>query len=372
MTQPRQRGGRYRGTMLLAVLVLASACGGGGTEQAAEAPETEGAEATAPAEETEAAQGTEAAERAEPATVNMVLYGHNTYNWCYYAAEDQGFFERENITNTEPLIVNTDADANRAMLSGEGDVSTATVGMLQAIEPGQTPGVQFIAGTGGAAYSFVGPTEVTELAGLEGATIALPPEGQPSADVAVATLNEVIGEGNWTPLHIGGGSGARIAALEAGQAQGAFMAAPFDAVVEQEGQFHVIDYLAEHSDDYQIGVIMASTQWIEEQPDVAARWVRAYADGCEWVYDPANEERAIELMAEKVETAPEAVQETYDVYIAGDLAGTTPPRDGAINMEALENVASLLEERGSVTGPIQPLVDTLLNTDVYEQATASG
>jgi ABC-type nitrate/sulfonate/bicarbonate transport system substrate-binding protein len=299
----------------------------------------------------------------------MVLYGHNTYNWCFYAAQDQGYFERENLTISEPLMVNTDADANRAMLSGEGDVSTATVGMLQAIEPGSTPGVQFIAGTGAAAYSFVGPSDIEDLAGLEGATIALPPEGQPSADVAVATLNEVIGEDAWTPLHIGGGSGARIAALEAGQAQGAFMAAPFDAAIAQEGQFHVIDYLADYSDDYQIGVIMASTQWLEESPDVAARWVRAYVDGCEWLYDPANEQRAIELMAEKVETTPEAVQETYDVYIAGDLSGTTPPEDGAIDVEALENVATLMEERGSLEGPIDPLIDALVNEDVYQQAT---
>lgn len=308
-------------------------------------------------------------------TVRMVLYAPSIYDWCWFAARDQGFFEDHDIEIApDPLVVSTDADANRAMLSGEGDIAFATVGMLQAIPPGDEPAVQFIAGSGKAAYSFVGEAGGgTGFEALEGGTIALPPEGQPSGMVAAEAFNQRLGEGNWTPLHIGGGSSARLAALETGQADGAFMAAPYDAiVVSGNPKLEIIEYLDAAGAGYQIGAVMARSEWAEGNPDAVVRWLDAYIDGCNWVYDPANREEAIRVLAEGVDADPEAIELTYEAYIEGDLGGTTPPRDGGLDREALVNVAELLAEEGELEGDPEEVVDALVDLSYWEEAQAGS
>lgn len=350
-------GGGNHGRRLLALatgLVLASAaCGGGGQ-----------------AVNTKEGKDKSSSDESSPATVRMVLYAPSIYDWGFLAAKDQGFFEEEGIRIADkPLIVETDADANRAMISNEGDIALATVGMLQAIEPGTEPAVKFIGGTGKAAYSFVGKKGSSGFEAFEGATVALSPEGQPSGVVAVTEINEIVGEGDWTPLHLGGGSGARLSALESGRAQAAFMAAPYDdMVVAQDPGLQVIDYLDAHGASYQIGAIMANRTWLEENRDVAVRWLRAYIRGSQWLYDPANREEAVRVLAQAVDAKPEMINETYDVYIAGDLRDTTPPKDGRLDREALVNVAELLQERGSLRGSVDQLVDDLVDDSVWRKA----
>lgn len=295
------------------------------------------------------------------------------FPWCLYAAESEDFFGQNGLQVDKVLEFPDDSSINRAMLAGEGDLANATVGLLRQIDPeASSQPVAVIAGQGTTAHSLVGPASVEDFASLEGATIALAEETQPSAATATAVLNSALGEGNWTPRHISGGTSARLAAVEAGEADAAIAAAPYDALIEESSDdLHIIDYLGNHGmSDYQGAVFMASREWLDREPDAATAWVKSYIQGCEWVNDPANKEAAISLLSSRTEVSESAAARTYTAYLEGQFAGETPPADGRANRDALINVAEVMIENGILETdvPAEDLIDELVDDTFWERA----
>jgi ABC-type nitrate/sulfonate/bicarbonate transport system substrate-binding protein len=302
--------------------------------------------------------------------VRPILFSSSITNWCYYVAVDQGFFQREQIELAAPLEVTNDADTTRALLASSGDIALGTIGIAQAVSRGQTDQPRIIAATSQAPYSFVGPRAITAIDQLKGRTFALGPETQPSTLLASATLDRVLGSGNWKALHVGGGTPQRLAAIDAGQADAAFAASPGDEKIAEDGRSHIITHLSDLGARYQVGVVISTKRWLEANSDLAVRWLRAYSDGCEFIQDPQNKDASVKALAANVDVSEAIASKAYTTYVTGPNKGQTPPPDGRIDRTALANLLEIMRDAGQLSqeGTVDQLVSKVVDESYLDRA----
>lgn len=348
------RSAHPRLAALIAFGLVLTACAGSDSQVGASPTGTEGTTAESPRD----SQTTEAPQAAEPDVVDVGIFSIGVNYWCYYSAVDQGYFEAQNIEIPQPpLLARDDAETTRALLSDEVQVALAGFSVLSAMEEGTTDQPVVIGSTGSPAYAIVGPGD-----DLTGTTIAVQPEGTSATAMMVKVLNMVVGEGNWNPLYTGGGTPGRLAAVEAGQADAALAVSPGAEQIDDESdELKIIGYFTEITPEpYQIGAVMATRDWLDENADVASRFMRAYADGCAFLEDSANKEDAVRILAEQLDADPAIVSTVYDVTIADDADGNfTTPRASA---DAIGNLAEAMVEAGILEGTLD------IEEDVIDQS----
>jgi ABC-type nitrate/sulfonate/bicarbonate transport system substrate-binding protein len=64
--------------------------------------------------------------------------------------------------------------------------------------------------------------------------------------------------------------------------------------------------------------VLARPQWLRDNPDTARGYLRALAAAVDWLYEPANRDEAIAILARETKLEPAIATQTYDYYI-GEL-----------------------------------------------------
>jgi ABC-type nitrate/sulfonate/bicarbonate transport system substrate-binding protein len=103
----------------------------------------------------------------------------------------------------------------------------------------------------------------------------------------------------------------------------------------------VIELVSNVIQPYQGGIVAANRGWLRDNPGVAIRFLRAFALGMLWLFDPANRDAAIALLID-AETSPELGAQIYDLNIGPD--GLAP--SAALSPEGFRNVLELRSEFG--------------------------
>ena len=70
--------------------------------------------------------------------------------------------------------------------------------------------------------------------------------------------------------------------------------------------------------EYGFLTALARPQWLRDNPDTARGYLRALAAGVDWLYEPANRDEAIAILARETKLEPAIATQTYDYYI-GEL-----------------------------------------------------
>jgi ABC-type nitrate/sulfonate/bicarbonate transport system substrate-binding protein len=110
-----------------------------------------------------------------------------------------------------------------------------------------------------------------------------------------------------------------------------------------EAGYVLLDSVLDIADPY-LGVWAAArSTWLQEQADTAAGFVSGYLEGTRWVFDSANREGCLDLLATLPGTSRELAEKLYDVQLRPGV-GNVP--DGSIDPRAVRNVLSLREEFG--------------------------
>lgn len=278
--------------------------------------------------------------------VRLAIYPPNFLSWCDFVAIDKGFYEEAGVTVGEPLSVQGDADGLRALQSGEVDIAQVT-NIVQVVASGEVKDKPImIAQQSDMPASFVGPGEANAgLESLKGLRIALPPEGQATTAVAIDALNEALGPKGYEPIFAGGGGSARVAALQAGAVDAAFVFAPLDSAVQKDDpKLNILASIDSGPTRYAGGVYVASASWLKKNSEAASGWASAYSKGCKWIQDPANQDEAIDILAKQMDLDEDVIQEAYDEYVAnGDRS---PSATGEVDLEGVQNVQEALISAG--------------------------
>jgi ABC-type nitrate/sulfonate/bicarbonate transport system substrate-binding protein len=234
-------------------------------------------------------------------------------NWPSFIAAEKGFFRREGV-ELETTYVGNVANTVQQLVAGSFDVASSTFDTaIRAIANGGSAVM-----IGGVVtkypYSIMSVASVTNAAGMKGKRVILPfPK-----DLLTIVWNRWLTEQGMKPDEVeqvyAGATPNRLAALVSGTVQASLLTQPFDFRAAADGYKKLLD-IGAYGKQYGFLTVLARPQWLRDNPDTARAYLRAVTAAVDWLYDPANRNEAIAILAKSVQLDPKIAEQTYDYYV---------------------------------------------------------
>lgn len=224
-----------------------------------------------------------------------------------YAAMEQGYFEEAGL-KVNHVDVNTSSLVAAALTSGQADFGAMQPDVvISANAQGGT--LKMLANlVAELPYKFIVRSDITRIEDFEGKKVGsvAPNNGNEIVARWILDENGLQDKVEYAPT---GPQGSLVAALLAGQIDGAMLVSPWSVDAVKDGMVQLLD-----SADYLKGVsaaaITATDAKIAEDPELVRAFVGAVVEGAQWMVD--NEAEAVALLAERVAMSPEDAQIAYD------------------------------------------------------------
>jgi NitT/TauT family transport system substrate-binding protein len=296
--------------------------------------------------------------------VNYGLVNFSAFYWPIYVALDEGFFDREAL-DVETVMTRSGPDGLAAMVGGSVDVITTN---SEVVVLAQTRGADVIGISGfnnRASYSMMVQPEIQRLTDLRGKTVGASALRAGEVVFMKALLRKYgMGEDDYN-LVIAGPSRNRVSAMQTHQIDGTIMPPPDNFRLEDMGSKRIAE-VNEAVPDYQFQVLAVTRQWARENTDVLLRFLRAYLASLHWLYDPANKERAIAVLQERMQLEGDHARRTYVQWIEQEKFF---PQDGEAPTSGLVAMEELLVASGEAAPPLPPR-DRYMDLQYLERAKA--
>ncbi|MEU3163828.1 ABC transporter substrate-binding protein [Streptosporangium sp. NPDC006930] len=343
-----------RSAAALCLLLTVAACGSG-EEPAAPAP-----------------QGGSAAPEATLETQKVTFSGvtPNAGNWAIQVGVEFGVFRQYGL-DVSMIYSQSSPNALAAMIGGSVQF-TSTVYDAAILAHQKDPRVIAVA-EGYRSYPeyLVVPPEVTSFADLKGATCgAQNPEGIGDA----LYLSKMMEHGGQLKLgqdykltNVNLNAGPALAALKSGQIKCIAVLPPTSTLLEKQGYkiLYDLQQVPEYKDLSFFG-INAMRTWVSENPNAARAFLKGYLASIAYLYDPANKEKAIDLLAKNAQVERSVAEASYTWVTAGAY-----PRDGAIAATVVPRTVALMKSGGSLEASapddVAGLVDNSHVKAAYEE-----
>jgi ABC-type nitrate/sulfonate/bicarbonate transport system substrate-binding protein len=356
---------RARWIFLVAALAVAIAACAGPTS-----PPTAQPKAAQPAGQPAPDGAPQAASKpAAPATLLYGLQGGDiAYYWPLYVALEQGFFQAQAV---EPDLISTRTTpdtTNMIVTQALHLAATTPSSAVLAREQDPTAPLAIVAGAmDKITATIVGTPSVRTLADVRGKTVGTGALRTTSTYLMRRLFRDragLIEDRDYDFVQIGS-TADRVAALINGGIAASDMSQPRDFQLMDQG-YHLLGSLAEMASDYMFLSVVANSQWASQNADTMTRFVRAWSQACQWLYDPANKARATEMLAARTNVDVPLATRIYESYIEKDKVFT---RDGSINVAALKGIMDLMAEVGDLNPPV-PDAAKFVDNRYYEAARA--
>lgn len=231
-------------------------------------------------------------EQGKQQTVRFATLAPSALLWTHAVANDQGFYAKQHL-KVEELRAGSSTALLQAVATGSADAG-ASLGdaAIRAIDQG-APVVVAGSMIEKSILNLVVPKSVKSLKELEGAPVT-------AGAVEGGTANLLRYQ-----LKLGGvdpkslkmlsitNSKDRVVALQNGQVKAALLIAPFDVLAEREGM-RIIDV---YKEPYVETPLIFNTAWAAKNRATAVAMTRALKQAADFIYDPANKAKAIDVLA---------------------------------------------------------------------------
>jgi ABC-type nitrate/sulfonate/bicarbonate transport system substrate-binding protein len=237
--------------------------------------------------------------------------------WGIYAAERRGFFRAQNLK----VDINIVPSSPSILAAAEGGsvhiFGTATDSAVLAISRGAK--VSLVAGIQRvAALQFMTAPGIQRLDQIKGSTIG--GTNLASSDTLFARLflkRRGIEDGEFSVVAVGTFP-QRAAALLQGQIKAAMLTEPWSTQLELSGARKWGDADTAVGSNYNFLNIGVAKDWARANRGKVVRFLRAYAQGVEWLHNPKNKAAAMRLLQEsRVGLTAGQAKVTYDTFIGG-------------------------------------------------------
>jgi NitT/TauT family transport system substrate-binding protein len=250
-------------------------------------------------------------------TVRIGIEAPAGTNSHYFVTKQAGLFQKYGV-NMELISFPGGTVGLQSLVAGDIQFATQDgVATLSANLRGAN--VYFIAGMINTfPFSILSRAEIKVPADLRGKKIAISRYGS-SSDTAARAAVEKFGLRPDKDVIIlqGGGQGERYAALKAGAIDAAVVSPPLNLAGRQLGFNEVID-LSESGVPYAHQLIVATKDFLDRNPDVTMRTLRALIEGLGLWKDPAKKSMVLGSIGKYLRLDPEKnkdqVEETYRYY----------------------------------------------------------
>lgn len=260
-----------------------------------------------------------------------------------HQGEREGFFERENIsvntTWTRGGAETLQAVTTRSVDMGFVNGTLGVLGAYQRGAPVRIIGAQ-MTGSSDLFWYVKADSNIQSLADAAGASIGYSRPGASTHLVILALLEEA--GINATIVSAGGIADNRTQVMS-GQLDVGWSVPPFNLDLVESGEIRIIATGNDVPglDDQTVRVNISNTRFLTERRDVAERFMRAYMDTVDWMYD--NPESAIRNFAEFNEIEIDIAREAFAFYPKSSLLsvpvrGMDETMQQAIEFDALNAV----------------------------------
>lgn len=263
--------------------------------------------------------------------------------WPNFVADKHGFVTKEQV-RYETIVVGDAAQQVQQLIGGSIDIAYSNCELaLKAIDKGANI---TIIGQLLHAYPFtvMSAADVKSAQDLRGKKVIL------SFKNSFLTLfwNRWVRDQGMKPEEIDqvfdGATPNRYSALRNGVVAAAAVSQPFDFRAKAEGFNRLMSY-ATYMGEYAFTCAIARKDWAKQNADTLRAYLRGMSNAIEWLYDPANKEAAVDLLAEVSKQPRPLVAETYDYYF-GEIKPFT--RKMAIGPVGMQKLLDALKENKDV------------------------
>ncbi len=314
---------------LMALGLVLAACGSSSSSSTT----TTGAPATTGASTTAAPKNL--------GTVTFSQVGPDAGKWPIYAAVSEGFFKQQGISVTISVSGSSPAGVQEVLANA---VDVAEVGDTDAISGAAGGGsVVLVAGEENSPpYVMNVAKGITSIAQLKGKKISV------AAPTNITKLYwNAIAQGNglsptdFTYLY-SPTTGDRFAALKGGVVQAAMLLPPFSFEAEAQG-FQAIASAAKYL-PYPFTAIAVNPSWASSHSAQLDAFLKGYLQGIQWLYNPANQTAAINLLVQITKSTQSAATQSYDFFV-NQLK--TFPTNGSLSSTEMAKVAQAMVGLGA-------------------------
>lgn len=285
---------------------------------------------------------------------------HGALQWPEYIAQTFGWF-KENGVEVEMLTVGPGA----AQQLAAGALNLGYSGFpdfIRAANQG-APIKIVINGIGQPPYAFYAKPTVKQIADLKGKVVSiggarditlLYTEGfLASAGLKAKDLDFVYAKA--TP--------DRFAALASGGVDAAMLYPPFTFRAAAQGYTFLGD-IEPHMKDFPFTVWAVNTRWAEKNRTALNGYVKAYARAIRWLYDPANKEKAVDILIAFAKGDRKDAADTYDYFVTKLKAFS---RDGLVSQAVYKKMSDGLVSLGDLSEPV-PAIDKFFDTSFVRES----
>jgi ABC-type nitrate/sulfonate/bicarbonate transport system substrate-binding protein len=278
--------------------------------------------------------------------VRLATLAPSALLWLHAIARDQGFYAERKIAVKE-LVAGSSPALLQAVASGsvEAGISLGDV-VIRAIDQGapviitgailEKTILQLVGGMGVSEVKQLTDTTVTAGA-VEGGTanllrFQLQRGGVDPRSVKMVALTN---------------SRDRVVALGNGQVKGALLIAPFDTLAVQQGM-KILDV---YTDPYVQTPLVVNKEWAQKNRESAVALTQALKKAADWIYDPANKEKAIEILASYTSAPKDICADSYTFIVEQQKA---IGRGLTVSAAGLENIIKIDQAIGANPASSRP------------------
>lgn len=254
--------------------------------------------------------------------------------WLHAIANDQDFYTQRGVA-VEDVQAQSSSALAQAVASGSADAGIALGdNVMRAIDEG-APLIISGAVLSKPILRLIGTVDSIEE--LRGARVT---GGAVTGGTADLLLYQLM-QGGVQPdeVQVVGipNSRDRLVGFQNGQLEGGLLIAPFDILALREG-FNLLDV---YTDYWLETPLILNSDWAAQNPEAARGVTQALADAAQWIYDEANRDEAVRILAEYTGIEADVVQEAYD-FIVVEQQAISP--DLSVPEESLRSIIEISQE----------------------------
>jgi len=147
-------------------------------------------------------------------------------------------------------------------------------------------------------------------------------------------------------LLYGGGTPNRFAQLASGAAAAAVLTNPIDFAALEQG-FVDLGSVPQYLPNWPQNNILVDTRWAGQNRSAVVAFLRVHVRAIRYLYDPANRDEVIDILARHTRTARNIAGATYDLYMREQVIA----RDGALSADGIKANLDALIAMGELAEP---------------------
>jgi len=270
--------------------------------------------------------------------VTMATLAPSALLWTHAVATTEGFYDKHHVSIRE-LRVGSSSALVQAVATGSAN---AGAGLGDSVVAAVDRGAPIaIAGSmiEKSVLRLVVAKDVPDIKSLNGATVTAGAVSGGTANLLKLQLADHGVDPASVRLLSLTNSKDRLVALANGQVKGALLIAPFDTLAERQGM-KVLDVYRE---PYIETALIFNKDWAKEHRRVATDMTQALRDAANWLYDPANREKAVDVLAQYTHTPKDVCEQSYDFMVLQQKAIGAGLR---VAPEGIANLVKLSDEAG--------------------------